>query len=240
VSPAAGTSTPVPLNLTPLKTIDGMVEAGDYVSAQRELSKWYWRTPEKRSELRPTLDKLSESLYFTPQPHFQDPYVVQAGDQLRVIAQRYKLSWEYVARLNRIDPKKIRVGQKLKVVTGPFSALVVLSNYELIVHLNGSFVKSYRVGLGKDGTTPLGTFTIKNKLVDPTYYGPDGVVAHDDPQNPLGERWLDIGDSYGIHGTIDPDSIGRNESRGCVRMLNSDIEEVYDLLVIGSEVKIQR
>jgi lipoprotein-anchoring transpeptidase ErfK/SrfK len=77
-------------------------------------------------------------------------------------------------------------------------------------------------------------------MVDPTYYGPEGVIAHDDPKNPLGERWIDIGDSYGIHGTIDPESIGKNESRGCIRMLNSHVEEVYDFLVIGSEVKIQK
>ncbi len=83
------------------------------------------------------------------------------------------------------------------------------------MHLNGSFVKSYRVGVGKDGTTPVGTFPVKNKMVNPTYYGPEGVIAHDDPKNPLGERWIDIGDSYGIHGTIEPGSrSAKKESRG--------------------------
>src|SRR5262249_37410866 len=129
-------------------------------------------------------------------------------------------------------------GQKLKIVPGPFAALVSLSRYELVVHLNGTFVKSYRVGVGKDGTTPIGTFPVKNKMVNPTYYGPEGVIPADDPQNPLGERWIDIGDSSGIHGTIEPKSIGRNESRGCIRLLNADVEEVYDFLVLGSEVKI--
>ena len=77
------------------------------------------------------------------------------------------------------------------------------------------------------------------KLVDPTYYGPDGVIAHDDPANPLGERWIDIGNSYGIHGTIDPASIGKSESQGCIRLHNDDVEAVYDLLTIGSEVVIR-
>lgn len=220
--------------------IEQLIQLGDYLTAQRELSKWYWRTPARRDELRPKLDELAKALYFSPQPLFREPYVVQSGDQLRVIAQRYKMTWEYLAKLNRTDPKKIRVGQKLKVVEGPFSALVILTNYELIVHLNGSFVKSYRIGAGKDGVTPVGTFPVKNKLTDPTYYGPDGVIAHDNPKNPLGERWIDIGDSYGIHGTIEPDTIGKNESRGCIRLLNADVEEVYDFLVVGSEVKIQR
>lgn len=241
-SPAAimdlgGKSTPL-LDRT---KIEQLIELGDLVTAQRELSRWYWQKPELRESLRPKLDEMALSLYFAPQPLFRDAYVVQAGDQLRVIAQRHKMSWEYLAKLNRTDPKKIREGQKLKVVDGPFGAVVFLSNYELIVHLQGSFVKSYRVGAGKVGTTPLGTFAVKNKLADPTYYGPDGlVIANNDPKNPLGERWIDIGDSYGIHGTIEPDTIGKNESRGCIRMLNAEVEEVYDFLVVGSEVRIIR
>lgn len=218
--------------------IQELMDTGDYVEAQKELSEWYWQAPAERENIVSDLNKMSRALYFAPQPQYYDPYVVKPGDQLRIVGQRYKLSWEYLAKLNRIDPRKIRMGQKLKIVPGPFGAIVCLDRYELVVHLNGSFVKSYRVGLGKDGTTPVGTFTVKNKMVDPTYYGPDGVIANDDPKNPLGERWIDIGDSYGIHGTIEPDSIGKNESRGCIRMLNSDVEEVYDFLVIGSEVKI--
>jgi LysM repeat protein len=226
--------------LIDLERIEALEAEGNYIVAQQELSRWFWQKPAVREQILPRLDKMARALFFAPQPHYYDPYVVQPGDQLRVIGQKHKLSWEYLAKLNNTDPRRIRAGQKLKVVPGPFGAYVSLSRYELVIHLNGSFVKNYRVGVGKDGTTPLGTFAVKNKMVDPTYYGPEGVIAHDDPQNPLGERWIDIGDSYGIHGTIEPQSIGRNESRGCIRMLNPDVEEVYDFLVVGSEVKIQR
>jgi LysM repeat protein len=220
--------------------IQALINDGDFVEAQKELSQWYWQKPSSREEILPNLHKMSRALYFSPQPQYYEPYVVKSGDQLRVIGQKFKLSWEYLAKLNRVDAKKIRAGQKLKVVPGPFSVIVFLDRFELVVHLDGSFVKSYRVGVGKDGTTPIGTFPVKNKMVNPTYTGPDGVISADDPKNPLGERWIDIGDSFGIHGTIEPDSIGKKESRGCVRMLNSDVEEVYDFLVVGSEVKIVR
>jgi LysM repeat protein len=220
--------------------IEKLMGDGDYVEAQKELSRWYWQLPGEREKLLPQLNKMAQSLYFSPQPMYYDAYVVKPGDQLRMVGQRYKLSWEYIARLNRVDAKKIRMGQKLKIVPGPFAAIIFLDRYELVVHQDGSFVKIYRVGVGKDGATPIGDFTVKNKMIDPTYYGPEGVLPHDDPNNPLGKRWIDIGDSYGIHGTIDPASIGKNESRGCIRMLNSDVEEVYDFLVIGSEVKIQK
>jgi LysM repeat protein len=245
-SPAASNATAnddSPIKPRPLldrQKIHELIDSGEYVEAQKELSQWYWQAPAERKKTLPDLNRMSRALYFSPQPQYYEPYVVKPGDQLRVVGQRYRLSWEYLARLNRIDPRRIRMGQKLKIVPGPFAAVVCLDRYELVVHLDGSYVKSYPVGLGKDGTTPLGTFQVKNKMVDPTYYGPDGVIAHDDPKNPLGERWIDIGDGFGIHGTIEPDSIGKNESRGCIRMLNSDVEEVYDFLVIGSEVKIIR
>lgn len=226
--------------LMPMKSIDALEAEGDLVTAQQELSRWYWQKPEIRDQILPRLARWGKALYFSPQPHFYEPYVVQQGDQLRVIGQQHKLSWEYLAKLNQTDAKKIRAGQKVKILPGPFSAHVSLSRYELVVHLGGSFVKSYRVGVGKDGSSPIGTFLVKNKMIDPTYYGPDGMIAHDDPQNPLGERWIDIGDGFGIHGTIEPSSIGKNESRGCIRLLNQDVEEVYDFLVVGSEVKIER
>ena len=66
------------------------------------------------------------------------------------------------------------------------------------------------------------------------------VIDGDDPTNPLADRWIDIGDSSGIHGTIDPQSVGRAESRGCIRMFNSDVEEVFDMLGVGSEVVISQ
>jgi lipoprotein-anchoring transpeptidase ErfK/SrfK len=56
----------------------------------------------------------------------------------------------------------------------------------------------------------------------------------------LGERWIDLGESYGIHGTIEPDSIGKAASRGCIRMREKDVIEVYDFLVKGSEVVIRK
>ena len=70
--------------------------------------------------------------------------------------------------------------------------------------------------------------TSKEKLENPTWYNPDGgVVDADDPENPLGEYWLGLGNHIGIHGTIDPDSIGQAVSRGCIHLGDRDIEEVF-------------
>ncbi|MCA9006099.1 MAG: L,D-transpeptidase family protein [Planctomycetaceae bacterium] len=222
-----------------LIAIDELIQQRKILEAHKSLSKIYWAQPELYPVIKSRIEETARMIYFSPQPHFMTPYEIQPGDQLRKVAKDYKINWEYLAKLNQIDPVKIRPGQKLKVIKGPFNAFVDLSDFTLTVHAHGYFVRRYSIGTGKDHSTPTGKFLVKDKLVDPVYYGPDGVIANDDPTNPLGERWIDIGDSYGIHGTIDPASIGKAESKGCVRMLNEHVAEVYDLLGIGSEVVIR-
>jgi lipoprotein-anchoring transpeptidase ErfK/SrfK len=79
---------------------------------------------------------------------------------------------------------------------------------------------------------------------NPVYYSPrgEGVIEADDPANPLGEYWIGLAgvegdavgkESYGIHGTIDPTSIGRMESMGCIRLKNEDVAVLFSTLVEG-------
>lgn len=221
--------------------IDRQIKSGQVVEAHKALSKLYWQQPDLRSSVQERIDLTAKAIYFSPQPHLQDPYVVQAGDQLRKIASKHHVSWQYLSRLNRIDPKRLREGQKLKVIDGPFGAVVTLSDFELTLHHGGQYVRSYACCIGKNNATPTGKFKVLNKVTNPQYTDPDGkVFSGSDPKNPLGTHWIDLGDSYGIHGTIEPDSIGKAESRGCIRLLNADVSEVYDLLETGSEVVIRR
>ena len=117
---------------------------------------------------------------------------------------------------------------------------------------NGAmYVTSFPVGLGRDDSTPTGKWMIQpgNKIKDPTYYSPrgEGVIEANDPKNPLGKFWLGLQGtdghavgkmSYGIHGTIDPDSIGKQESMGCIRMRNEDVAQVFELLVEGKSTVV--
>lgn len=224
-----------------LSQYDHKVEQGEVLAAHRLLSQAYWKTPEFRPEIQERLDRTASTIFFLPQPHFVEPHLIEPGDRLEAIAAEYKVPWEYLSKLNRVDPKRIQAGKRLKVVRGPFSAVVELSNYTLTVHLQGYYVRQFPVGIGKDGASPIGKFSVLNKVVDPQYTDPDGrVIAGNDPTNPLGSRWIDLGNSYGIHGTIEPDTIGQAASRGCVRLRDADIVAVYNFLTIGSEVVIRR
>ncbi len=224
-----------------LHEIDRLIGENDILSAHRELSKAYWSHPELRGVLRQRIEKTAETIYFSPQPHFLEPYVVQDGDQFAKFAKMYDVPWQYLAKLNRVDPTRIRAGQKLKVIRGPFSAVVELSRFEMTIHAHGYYVRRFDVGIGKQGSSPVGKHVVLEKVANPQYTDPEGrVIDADDPSNPLGERWIDLGNGYGIHGTIEPDSIGKAQSRGCIRLRNDDVAEVYDLLGVGSEVVIRQ
>lgn len=223
-----------------LQKIDQQIQAGEFLPAHKELSRIYWERPADRAAIQSRLDSAASTIFFQPQPHFAEPYVIQPGDRLESIAKKYKLSWEYLSALNRTSPTRIQAGKRLKVLKGPFSAAVDLQDFALTVHLHGYYVKRYEIGIGKDGSSPLGQFPVLTKIANPQYTDPDGrVIEGDDPRNPLGERWIDLGNSYGIHGTIEPESIGKAASRGCIRMRDPDIIEVYNFLTVGSEVTLR-
>ncbi len=197
-----------------LEKIDQFLQNSDLLRAHRELSMLYWAKPRWRPAIKERIEKTANAIYFDSEPQFLQPYVVKSNDQFAVFARRYNVPWEYLAKLNHVDPKKIQPGQQLKVIKGPFSAIVELNGFLLTLHAYGYYVRSYPIGIGKDGATPLGKFTVLKKVKNPQYTDPQGnVIDGGDPNNPLGVRWLDLGNSYGIHGTIAPNSIGKAESR---------------------------
>ena len=104
---------------------------------------------------------------------------------------------------------------------------------------DGRVVKVYPVAVGKAGTpSPHGSFHIASRVQHPTWYQP-GKVVGPGPANPLGTRWMGLGyKGYGIHGTNMPLSIGKAASHGCIRMRNRDVEELFNLVVVGDAVEL--
>ncbi len=166
-------------------------------------------------------------------------YEIKPGDTLVKIAKEYKTTPELIARSNDLKGDKIFVGKKIKVWTAPFSILVDKSQNTLILKTDEEIIKTYIVSTGLNNSTPVGTFKIINKLPNPTWFKAGAVVAPDSPNNVLGSRWMGFNlAGYGIHGTIEPQNLGKQVTQGCVRMANSDVEELYTIVPVGTEVTI--
>ena len=224
-----------------LRTIDDCLKDDLILDAHAELSEIYWKHPELRSAIDDRIRETASLIFTSNERQFGTPHLVEYGETLQAIAKQYEVPWQYLAQLNRVTPEKLQAGQELKVVRGPFGAVVDLNAFTLTIHAHGWYVNKYRIGTGRDQKTPLGEFVVEDKLENPTWYNPDGgIVEPDDPENPLGEYWLGLGNHIGIHGTNDPSTIGRAASRGCIHLGDSEIEEVFSLLSTGSKVLIRK
>lgn len=109
----------------------------------------------------------------------------------------------------------------------------------------GKVVKSWGVAVGSPKyPTPAGSFEIQTKEKNPTWTPPDSEWAKDaevtppGPDNPLGTRWMSIDGPIGIHGTNSPTSIGGSVSHGCIRMHIPDVEELFEMVSIGTPVTV--
>ncbi|MFB5266395.1 L,D-transpeptidase [Paenibacillus enshidis] len=113
--------------------------------------------------------------------------------------------------------------------TEPLRIIVDTSNHRLAVVSGNVMIRNYKVGLGGN-RTPEGSFEISDKVVNP----------NGKPDGDFGSRGMQLSDTnYAIHGTNEPDSIGKDESLGCVRMSKEDVEELFALVPSGTKVTIQ-
>lgn len=116
-----------------------------------------------------------------------------------------------------------------------------LASRILTVYEGNIKTRLYHTGVGKVSTpTPTGYYEIQNKEINPTWINPENrdeqVSSGED--NPLGYRWLGFNGTYGMHGTNRPDSIGGYVSNGCVRLHEEDVEDLYNLIPVGTPVEI--
>lgn len=244
--------------LTSPKRISEMIEAGVQLNGQGRLVDGRNAlagalnergiTAADAAYVRGELEKVNRVLLFSPKVAEGDPfakaYVVKRGEFMSKIAAKFDVPWQFISHINGdLSPRRMRAGMRLKVVQGPFHLVVYKSQFRVDVYLGSMYVRSLKCGLGKHGSTPVGRFTVKrhSKLANPQWVNPrTGERFHaDDPKNPIGEYWVglrgiekktELATGYGIHGTIDKDSIGREQSMGCVRLGDADIKLLFSML----------
>ena len=175
----------------------------------------------------------------TPSPDAVE-YVIKPGETLASIARRFQITVEVIKRRNQLTKDIIQPGARLSIWQGPLTIMIDKSDNILTLVHNNRIIKRYPVSTGKQSaTTPEGEFSIVHKFMHPVWFHRGVIVPPGTPKNFLGTRWLGFDKpKYGIHGTIEPERIGKSVSSGCVRMRNEDVEELYDLIPYGTKVYI--
>jgi lipoprotein-anchoring transpeptidase ErfK/SrfK len=117
--------------------------------------------------------------------------------------------------------------------------VISIPDHKLALFEGDKLIRAYDVATGKLSTpSPEGEYRVVSRVVHPTWFGPHNVVRPG-PANPLGTRWLGLSiPGYGIHGTNVPESIGKYASHGCIRMRNSDVEDLFERVPVGTPVEL--
>lgn len=163
-------------------------------------------------------------------------HTVKPGETLAVIAANYRRTLQQILTANPAitNPALIFPGQRITIPgvpdpnSIPYTIVVSLQNKKLTLFRAGKMIKTYPVGIGKMLTqTPIGSYIIVNR--EPNPGGPYGVM------------WLSLSKlGYGIHGTNNPSSIGKQVSKGCIRMQNRDVLELARQIPNGTRVIISK
>jgi len=213
---------------------------------------------EQLKSVKLTLSRLADDWLFSrtvyPGDALCESYLVKPGDVLAAIGEDFKVPYQILMEINGITrAESLRASDTIKVINGPFHAVIYRSEFTMGLYLQHTFVKSFPVGLGRPGMdTPTGLWLVKRggKLIAPAWTDPDTGKTYqaEDPDYPLGSRWIGLegieGNArdrtgFAIHGTKEPAQIGSAGSRGCIRLHNGDAILVYNLLKPGySQVRV--
>ena len=209
------------------KTFEAMAELDHlgYTSVQEELGEKFHVSPKLLEALNPGVD-------------FE-----RAGQALTVAAVRPEPEPSAISNRNAVAAD----GGKAPVVRIAIDKSGhALSAYDAENHL----VAFYPASIGsEEKPAPTGSFTIRALARNPTYtYDPEyafkgvhtkkKITLPAGPNNPVGVVWLDLSaDSYGIHGSPEPERIGKTYSHGCVRLTNWDIKDLASLAGKGTKVE---
>lgn len=199
------------------------------------------------------------SLSFAPAPvPSGSVFSPDSSDQVRY-SDRANTDEPYPVKainLEKVDPKFLK--QTVPNTTGEAAGTIVIDPHErhlYLVQSDGTAIR-YGVGVGREGFAWSGTAYIRRKLEWPDWHPPAEMVARDPharpyadgmpggPGNPLGARSMALWEGnrdtlFRIHGTIEPYSIGKAVSSGCIRMMNQDVIDLYSRVPLGTKVVVR-
>lgn len=181
---------------------------------------------------------------------------VKPKEDLLEIARRFGLGYNEVELLfPKTDKWTLPQGRMLSIPT--FWVLPPTQHQQLLINIpelrlyfydkSSGTVQTYPIGIGDEGwETPLGTFSIVEKRVNPTWYIPLSLQEKygmasmpPGPENPLGEFMMKFSaGAYGIHGTAMPWGVGRLVSHGCIRCYPEHIRLLFPQVPIGTKLEI--
>jgi LysM repeat protein len=231
-------------------TIQVALDEGQLARAHELLSRWHndpTLTPTDAELVDRLLSQLAGTVIYSTEHQLEPAYVVKPGDTLETIAQQYNVPWQLLAKINGVPAAdQLQPGQELKVVRGPFSALVDLDLKQLTLMVGERYAGKFQITVPSAAAVTEGQWTVGEKIVVPSTSvaqsaytpGPATVDRAIVLRGAAAVGQSGAGASLTIGSGGAPASL--TAAPPAIRVSPQDAEELSDILSIGSRVVIQR
>jgi LysM repeat protein len=228
--------------------VESALGRGDLAQAHAMLSEWYGDpklTSAEAKEVNDLLAQLAGSVIYEGPPAHRllPPHRVKDGETLESIAASYNVPWQLLGKINGVAERAaLTPGQELKVVPGPFSAVIDLSERTMTLKLDRRYAGKFPLDVDPTLSVEEGTWRVDQKLLTPSAgslysasagAGEDRSLLLANLANPTGQAAVVRGP--GASDPISPEPPGR-----VFRLKGNDVTDIYDILSVGSRVTIQR
>lgn len=207
--------------------------AGRYAEALTALSVWYDDPAlglEESHRLEDLLGQLAGTVIYSQQDLLMPPHVVAPSETLPAIAASLGVSWQLLAKINGVsDPMQLIPGEHLKVIRGPFDAVVSVARRRLSLQLGGAYAGSFPVVVGREFLPRVGSsLPVTEARRDAAAGGPSAGPA------------ILLADGLVIQAADDPAVVADDAAPGSLIVSARDFAELVDLLGPGSSVLVRQ
>ena len=226
-----------------MRSAQVQLSQGQLAAALLTLSIWYEDPrvdPAQHEQLVRLLDQVAGTVIYSRKHLIEGAYSVKPGERLEDIAQQYNVPGGVLAKINGIGPgATLTAGQQLKVVRGPFNAVVDTKKQTLTLWVGGRYAGRFPVRVGPEFEQIVGPFVVTNKTRQHAAHG--------------GLPWVELGSGIhrsgasgnqsprlGIAGVRDSGTDGQGQVPGRIAVSARDADDLFDILSQGSKVTIQR
>ncbi|RLS44144.1 MAG: LysM peptidoglycan-binding domain-containing protein [Planctomycetota bacterium] len=216
--------------------------AGRYAEALAALSIWYDDPSlglEESQRLEDLLGQLAGSVIYSQHDLLLPPHVVAAGETLPVIAASLGVSWQLLGKINGVDdPQRLMPGEHLKLIRGPFDAVVSVSRRRVSLQLTGNYAGSFPVVVGRQFLGRVGNAIPVVEVRRGA--GRDAQAVGLAAADPAAKPAIVLADGLVIEAAEDPGVASESSPATSLVVSVRDLAELIDLLGPGSKVLVRQ
>ena len=230
--------------------VQEFIRVKDLPKALQALSPWATDATlnqEQQQRCFHMLDELAGGVVYSRTSYLEPAYVVRAGETLEEIAAAHGVPLELLAKINGISaPYALSTGESLKVVRGPFRAVVSVSQRQLTLFAGTHYAGRFRIEVGPDLPTEEAYYEVGEKSPGRSYFDrrTGAEVLQSSENNRYGDHWLGLrgehittGHSVGIHGRAKKKA---PNDLGCISLDAIDADDLYSILSVGSQIHVRQ